>query len=259
MQFYPADWIKDTQILTPISKAAWIDILCQLWISPTPGKLTWNRLSFTTYLRLTYDENTELVVAELSRVSNLTLTDSDGNEVDKFKHCTWITIVSRRIVNDWEALQRRKDTHKKYNDKRTRYKRQTNDSKTTPIYQKSEVRSQKSQREEEDNTSHSTNGAVKPDELIALYNQTVNSNFPNVEKVTEGRLKKARQYLKQFPNREFWLEVFSEMNRSPFLAGKAGKNGHESFRANFDWLLTKGKDGTENVVKVYEGRYREER
>jgi hypothetical protein len=126
MQFYPSDWLVDTQILTPLAKAAWIDIICQLWISPTPGTLRWNRGAFTTYLRLDYDEHIDQVVAELSRVAVLELLDSDNNEVEKFEDCTWIEISSRRILRDVERLNKRKDTHKKYNKTRDKI-----DSKTT--------------------------------------------------------------------------------------------------------------------------------
>jgi hypothetical protein len=93
-----------------------------------------------------------------------------------------------------------------------------------------------------------------PELLIGLYNQSASDAFPAVEKITDGRKKKAREYLKQFPEMSFWVEVFGEMNSSRFLSGR--QNG---FRANFDWLLTKGKDGTENVVKVFEGRYRNDK
>ena len=50
----------------------------------------------------------------------------------------------------------------------------------------------------------------------------------------------------------------TEIRQSAFLCGLKPSPGHEHFRADFDWLLTKGKDGTENVVKVYEGRFRDE-
>ena len=95
-----------------------------------------------------------------------------------------------------------------------------------------------------------------PELLIELYNSKTSDDFPAVEKTSAGRLRKAREYLKQFPETQFWEEVFAELNQSNFLRGLQNGNGHASFRANFDWLLTKGKDGTENVVKVYEGRYR---
>lgn len=147
MQFYPADWILDTQVLNLEAKGAWIDILCQLWISETPGVHTWNMREFTTLLRLNYDEEIEQMVSDLSRVAEVTLTDDDDQEVKNAVDCTWITVKSRRIVRDWESIRARKETHKKYNDKRTTQKRQHNDMKTTPRSQKSEVRNQKSEEE----------------------------------------------------------------------------------------------------------------
>ncbi len=149
MQFYPADWILDTQVLTLDAKGAWIDILCQLWISETPGIHTWNMREFTTLLRLSYDKEIEQMVADLSRVAEVTLTNDDDREVKHAVDCTWITIKSRRIVRDWESLRARKETHKRYNDKRTTHKRQHNDTKTTDRSQKSEVRNQNQKSEEE--------------------------------------------------------------------------------------------------------------
>jgi hypothetical protein len=94
--------------------------------------------------------------------------------------------------------------------------------------------------------------------LIRLYNDTVPPGHPTVQQPSQARLEKARRYLKQFPERSFWERVFGEIERSQFLRGKRPKPGHERFRADFDWLLTKGKDGTENAVKVFEGKYRDD-
>ena len=77
-----------------------------------------------------------------------------------------------------------------------------------------------------------------------------------VRKLSSGRLKKAKDYLKMFPEREFWETVIANMNTSRFLTGQIEHNGRR-FTADIDWLLSKGKDGTENCVKVYEGKYNE--
>jgi len=100
-----------------------------------------------------------------------------------------------------------------------------------------------------------SNGWGTPEALVALYNAETPDELPAVVKLTEARRKKARLYLRQFPDRDFWLAVFSQISASPFLRGLRNSPGHQSFKATFDWLLTKGKDGTENVIKVYEGRY----
>ena len=39
LQFYPADWLRDTRPLSLAAKGAWIDLLCTLHHSPTRGTL----------------------------------------------------------------------------------------------------------------------------------------------------------------------------------------------------------------------------
>lgn len=114
-------------------------------------------------------------------------------------------------------------------------------------------------KKKEDNTCHLA--AVPPkwphaELLIKKYNDETPEQLPAVEKITPARLKKAREYLRIFPQELFWTEAFQEISKSDFLLGRKNGTGHETFKANFDWLLSKGKDGTENIVKVFEGRYR---
>lgn len=94
-----------------------------------------------------------------------------------------------------------------------------------------------------------------PEELVALYNTTAPDECPEVTKLSPARRKKAQAYLAAFPERQFWEEAFAQIRASKFLRGLRPSNGHERFVADFDWLLTKGKDGSENCVKVYEGKY----
>jgi hypothetical protein len=96
-----------------------------------------------------------------------------------------------------------------------------------------------------------------PEALVALYNASVPGGHPKVTTLTVGRRKNARASLNQFPAREFWAAAFAEIARSSFLRGRRPSPGHENFRADLDWLLAKGKDGTENAVKVAEGKYRD--
>lgn len=93
-----------------------------------------------------------------------------------------------------------------------------------------------------------------PEALVALYNASVPEGHPRA-RVTDGRRKNARASLEQFPDREFWAQVFAEIGRSDFL--RHGSKDRPNFRGDLDWLLTKGKDGTENAVKVAEGKYRD--
>jgi len=114
-----------------------------------------------------------------------------------------------------------------------------------------------------DNTSPPAGGGGEsphwgqPEDLVALYNRLAPQELGRVEKLSDARRRKAAAYLRQFPEREFWTGVCSELGLSAFLRGLKPNPGHEHFRGDFDWLLTKGKDGTENAVKVSEGKFRD--
>lgn len=101
----------------------------------------------------------------------------------------------------------------------------------------------------------SVDGWGKPEGLLALYNELTPEDHPKVKRLSPGRAHKARAYLKIFPEKSFWVRVFSEIRFSTFLC--RGSPGSPNFRADFDWLLTKGRDGSENAVKVSEGKYRD--
>ena len=85
--------------------------------------------------------------------------------------------------------------------------------------------------------------------FVALYNAEAPDEWPAVERVSEDtRAKKIREYLTKFPTPEFWTTVFRQAKASRFLRNY--KNG------GLDWLLQRGqKDGVENCVKCFEGKY----
>jgi len=96
-----------------------------------------------------------------------------------------------------------------------------------------------------------------PQDLVALFNRLAPPGLARVNRLTTARRDKAKKSLREFPEREFWVRCFSELKFSRFLLGLQPGPGHEGFRGDFDWLLTRGKDGTENCVKVSEGKYRD--
>lgn len=95
-----------------------------------------------------------------------------------------------------------------------------------------------------------------PEALVALYNLTAPDECPEVTTLSRGRRKKAKEYLAELPERTWWEEAFRQIGKSRFLRGLTPpRNDQTPFTADFDWLLSKGKDGSENCVKVYEGKY----
>lgn len=99
---------------------------------------------------------------------------------------------------------------------------------------------------------------LTPERLARLYNTHRPPGLPAVQTLSPARRKKARQALEICPDTLFWQKVMEEIRASPFLRGERPTEGHQSFRATFDWLLAKGKDSVENYVKVADGSYRDQ-
>jgi hypothetical protein len=97
-----------------------------------------------------------------------------------------------------------------------------------------------------------------PQLLIEKYNRETPDECPSVKSISPGRIKKAKAYLTMFPSEEWWTEVFLQFHRSRYLRGLTnGTQEHPAIARDFDWLLSKGHDQTENAVKVHDGRYRD--
>ena len=94
-----------------------------------------------------------------------------------------------------------------------------------------------------------------PLDLLALYNTEAPAHCPRARALTPDREKKARACLKLFPDETFWREVFAQAQQSPLLRGETVSSTHPNWRADFMWFVGKGKDGTENCLKVVEGKY----
>lgn len=92
--------------------------------------------------------------------------------------------------------------------------------------------------------------------LVEAYNTQTPDECPTVEELSPGRIAKIQRYLATFPERQFWNQVFVEIVQSPYLRGLKARRGEDPFVADLDWLLSVGRDGTENCVKVHDGKYR---
>ena len=94
--------------------------------------------------------------------------------------------------------------------------------------------------------------------LMLKYNKESPGNVPTVKSPSKNRVVREMEYLRMFPDENWWTQTFLQYHRSRFLSGQTTPgNGHGNFKPDFDWLLSKGKDGIENCVKVHDGRYRD--
>ncbi len=77
MQFYPADYLLDTQPLSLASRGVWMDLICMLWRSETRGVLSYRKAQWQSLLRCTeieldsaLDEFTTFTICDIETLSN---------------------------------------------------------------------------------------------------------------------------------------------------------------------------------------------
>ena len=107
LQFYPADWMKDTRALSPETKGAWIDILCALHFSTTRGKLS---LTIDGWARVIGQstEKTRICVDELRMLSTCDHTECNGV----------VTLISRRMLRESITKEQTRQRVAKLRDKK---------------------------------------------------------------------------------------------------------------------------------------------
>lgn len=103
-QFYPGDWLRDTQVqmASMETKGVWIQMLCNMWFSPAKGELngSWTSLSRLLgcdieTLQKTVKEIKEYGIADVTCNGDVTKSNND------------VTIINRRMYREDKA---RKDT-----------------------------------------------------------------------------------------------------------------------------------------------------
>jgi len=156
MQFYPADYQRDTRCLSMASKGAWMDMLCVLWNAPKRGQRT-----------LSVEEWGRELGCPSPEVS-LYITDLKYHQIGKFieENDGKITIISRRMVRDERIRRLAAKRQQKQRDKpESREESRDRHGDVTGIYQKSDIRSQISESESEEEKKEETtlSGSGNPD------------------------------------------------------------------------------------------------
>lgn len=90
MQFYPADYLLDTQLLSPVSRGIWMDLICHLWRAEPRGTMTLSREHWARLLRCTVKEATHALDELLSHGICNAVTLGNGD----------VTLSSRRLVRE---------------------------------------------------------------------------------------------------------------------------------------------------------------
>ena len=80
LQFYPADWLQDTRVLSLSAKGAWIDLLCAMWTARERGRI---RMRLSAYGRLigATDERTAQILDEITDLGIAEREDGDDGTI----------------------------------------------------------------------------------------------------------------------------------------------------------------------------------
>jgi len=88
-QWYPNDWLRDTQAATATVRGIWIDLLCAMWWSATRGTLTGTEAELCRFGRCTPEEWGQFL-EQNTRLKFADVTISDG----------LVTVSNRRMVRE---------------------------------------------------------------------------------------------------------------------------------------------------------------
>ncbi|MHB8110526.1 MAG: hypothetical protein ACYDHW_10900 [Syntrophorhabdaceae bacterium] len=119
-QFYVADFIKDTRVLSLAGRGAWTDLLCLMWFSTERGKLSYPIEGYARLFGASIEE-TKRVIEELIMFQICdSVTECNGN----------VTLINRRMARDANQQQKTNDRVKRF--RNAKEKRDCN-AKLTPL------------------------------------------------------------------------------------------------------------------------------
>lgn len=106
LKFYPDDWITGTRAMNPEEKAAWIDLLCFMWMSDTRGSVTGTWEGLARMLGLPWSD-CERIILGMSRQNHLTVTERNGD----------VTLTSRRMQREENGRESTKIRASRYRER----------------------------------------------------------------------------------------------------------------------------------------------
>src|SRR3990167_9106892 len=140
MQFYPADWLQDTQVLSLEAQGAWIKILCAIHAASERGRKKSDTSTWKQFLGYPEDDRALYLIGALAEVADIDARDEVGNHCN-LSEAVEITIESRRMLRDEAKRIQDLERKRRYEDKNPTRHRQASDVNPTPRDQRSEVRS----------------------------------------------------------------------------------------------------------------------
>jgi uncharacterized protein YdaU (DUF1376 family) len=99
MKFFPADYLRDTDILSLSAQGAWMRMICAAWHTTRKGKLSFP-LATVARLIHTDEANARLILAEIEDCGVADFQWSADRQA--------VIITCRRVVRDWQTATENK-------------------------------------------------------------------------------------------------------------------------------------------------------
>lgn len=101
MQFFPADYLRDTEILSLSAQGGWMRMLCSMWHPSRRGVLSL-RLQAMARLLHASEQTTKSIIEEIQECGVADVEwGGHGEAIDQGADAR-VTITCRRMVRDWE-------------------------------------------------------------------------------------------------------------------------------------------------------------
>lgn len=100
----------------------------------------------------------------------------------------------------------------------------------------------------EQSTSDNVKSFIDYQSIVDLYH-SICISLPKIKYLTPERKQKLKGLLSRYDPKQI-EEAFAKTQESPFLRGECNGEGHDAWRANFDWIIDQ-----KHFVKILEGNY----
>lgn len=223
MQFYPADWIQDTRVLSLQAAGAWINLLCAMWCAPDRGKLQWTPDQTRHFLGLDMSGFTEVL-------NELILSGIGDIKID----ANFVMILSRRMVR--EEVRRQQAV--------TRQSRRRH----AQVTRKSRQRAREKEKQiQQDNSSHAPSHAnVTRDISEFRYKEVSDNTAKPVENDKKPALQEPSADLKKSEKKE--AKKLDEKIKAP--ADRIYAIDHKKFDRLIAWIKQAEQNHTAEAISL---------
>ena len=267
MKFYPEPWRRDVRRLSLASRGCYIELLSEMWLGKVPYLINDTEI-LARIVGVSLDEFVECWNEIQRKGFEIFSVTPDGQ-----------MIYQKRLLKEWkEALEKsekaRTSINKRYNsrsdadtDVGTNVGTNVSSVVDTEVkilrgkeLKNLRLKDLKTVRGVEEIEEGEPTAAPVPSvpyqEIVALYNNILTPDLPEVKSINDRRRKNMAARWKEkaeYRSLDFWDGFFKKVKASDHLMGKSpAKEGYSKpFTATFDWLID-----SKNFDKVNENNYK---